>query len=467
MLRAAAVLGAAGVLVVSWAVWTGGDQLLAGTRTVSAFDIPSELAAQRPLDTPGTTVLIVGSDDRRGLSRAERAELHAGRQDYGRRTDVILLAHLASDGTHASVISLPRDSLVTLPDWLAEDGRRRPGGPAKINEAYAYGGAPLTVVAVEQATGLRVDHYVEIDFAGFLAIVGAVEPIRVCTSVPLRDRAAGLDLPAGTTALDPVTALALVRARSVDPTADIGRMGRQQQFLAALADRLMAQATSSPAAAAALIETLTGHLTTDRQLTQSGVLELLDRARRLDPELITLRTVPIADPSHRVPGVGATVRWHRQRAARMFTRIAADTPLVRQGIEHAERVPRASVVLTVHNAAGVDGLAARSAQALRTAGFTVVGVPTNWFAGQVERSEVRYPPELRAEAETVAAVFPQARPVADPENAGQLQVVIGRDWAEEDLATTGTTGAAEPGPTRPAATSGTPRSRSCEVALLL
>ena len=468
ILRVGAVLTAGAVLAVAWAAWASADRVLEGTRTVSAFDLPGGLSAVRPPDTPGTTVLIVGSDDRSGLSRTERARLHAGRQDYGRRTDVLLLAHLAADGSHASVISLPRDSLVTLPAW-PQDGGTRPAGPAKLNEAYAYGGAPMTVVAVEGATGLRIDHYIEIDFAGFLDLVGAVDPITICTDTAVRDKAAGLNLPAGTSELDPVTALALMRARSLDPSADIGRMERQQQFLAALASRLIEAATSSPAAAGVLVDTVTRSLTTDRQFTRGGALALLDRARRLDPSAITLRTVPIAEASHRVAGVGATVRWHDRRAGRLFQRIAADTPLTRapaRTSDYIERVPRAEVIVTVHNAAGVSGLAARSAEALRLAGFTVVGVPMNWYAGTRDRSEVRYAPGLRDDAETVAAVFPQARPVLDRANAGQLEIVIGRDWAEQDLAAVSPDPVTGSAADQPAVPAGTGRSRSCEVALL-
>lgn len=187
---------------------------------VQAFPV-----GDRPPSAPGTTWLIVGSDSRDGLTDQQKDDLSTG-SSSGQLTDTIMLLSTAPDGV-ATLISIPRDSLVEIPGY----------GTNKVNAAYAFGGPQLLVQTVEQATGVRVDGYVEIGFTGFYEVVQAVGGVQMCLESPMRDRRAGIDLAAGCQTLDGADALGFVRARYSDPNGDFGRVERQRAFLSALADQ--------------------------------------------------------------------------------------------------------------------------------------------------------------------------------------------------------------------------------------
>ena len=124
------------------------------------------------------------------------------------------------------MVSIPRDSYVPIPDY----------GSDKINAAFSIGGPPLLAQTVEQATGLRIDHYAEIGFGGFAGLVDAVGGVTMCPAEPINDPLAGIDLPAGCQELDGRTALGYVRSRAT-ARADLDRMVNQRQFMSALVDR--------------------------------------------------------------------------------------------------------------------------------------------------------------------------------------------------------------------------------------
>jgi LCP family protein required for cell wall assembly len=267
----------------------------------------------RPADAPGATYLMVGSDSRAGLSAAEQAQLHTGTTG-GQRTDTILLLHVPASGGPAVLVSLPRDSWVPIPGH----------GRDKLNAAYSLGGPQLLVETVESVTGLHVDHYFEIGFGGFVGIVDAVGGVDVCVPSPIDDEKAGLHVTGGCQVLDGPTALAYVRARYFDPRGDLGRVERQQQVLAALADRLADPATLANPLRLARLAHFGG-----AALTRGEDTGPVDAARfalglRAASGADGIRlTVPIADPDYRT-SVGSTVRWDRPRALALFTALAAD-----------------------------------------------------------------------------------------------------------------------------------------------
>jgi LCP family protein required for cell wall assembly len=182
----------------------------------------------RPAPGAGTNWLLVGSDNRAGLTPQQQAELSTGGDLGSGRTDTILLVHIPGLGSAqpATVVSIPRDSYVEIPGW----------GRDKINAAFAEGGAPLLTQTVEAATGLRVDHYAELGFAGFGGIVDALGGVRMCLSEPVSDPLAGIDLAAGCQILNGTEALGYVRSRAT-PRADLDRMLHQREFIAAMLNR--------------------------------------------------------------------------------------------------------------------------------------------------------------------------------------------------------------------------------------
>ncbi|WP_232820348.1 LCP family protein [Brachybacterium sp. YJGR34] len=175
-------------------------------------------------NTPGTTYLIAGSDRRDGEAVGDDGT-------EGARTDTIMLLHKAPNGS-SYLISLPRDTLVDIPGH----------GGYKLNAAYAFGGAPLLVETVEQFTGLTIDHYVEVGFDGVAEVVDAVGYVTLCVDEDVDDEKSGLHMTEGCHDVGGEEALAFVRARYFDPTADMGRQQRQQQFIAALMDRVLSPA---------------------------------------------------------------------------------------------------------------------------------------------------------------------------------------------------------------------------------
>ena len=142
----------------------------------------------RPAPGRGTNWLLVGSDSRQGLSAEQQQDLATGGDVGSSRTDTILLVHVPEfwSSTQATMVSIPRDSYVPIPGH----------GKDKINAAFAMGGAPLLTQTVEQATGLRLDHYAEIGFSGFAGLVDALGGVTVCPT-DADQRSVGRHRPAG------------------------------------------------------------------------------------------------------------------------------------------------------------------------------------------------------------------------------------------------------------------------------
>lgn len=195
----------------------------------------------RPRAGHGMNVLLVGTDGRDKITEAERQKYRLGGAPC-HCTDTVMIVHISEDRERASVVSLPRDSYAMTPAHTDQTtGKPHHGHPVKLNAAYAEGGPNLTVRTVENMTHVKIDHYLEVDFTSFMKTVDVLGGVEICTADPLKDAYTGLDLPAGTHTLMGGEALQYVRSRHIDGAADLGRMKRQQRFMAALIDR----ATSS------------------------------------------------------------------------------------------------------------------------------------------------------------------------------------------------------------------------------
>ncbi|MFJ4921367.1 LCP family protein [Streptomyces sp. NPDC088725] len=205
-------------------------------------DVDLSKVIERPSEGDGTNYLIVGSDSREGMSAEEKKKLHTGSAE-GKRTDSMMLLHDGSNGP--TLISLPRDSDVTIPSFRgSESGKLFPAQPGvhkKLNAAYAEDGPALLVRTIEARTGLRIDHYVEIGFAGFANIVDAIGGVDMNLPKGFKDKYSGADFQAGEQTLDGQQALAFVRTRHAFAASDLERTKNQQKFIAALASQ-----TASP-----------------------------------------------------------------------------------------------------------------------------------------------------------------------------------------------------------------------------
>jgi len=261
----------------------------------------------RSAETPGQTWLLVGSDSREGLSEEERRRLRTGGAE-GRRTDTIILLHKPSDGGPPTMVSLPRDSYVPIP------GR----GRNKLNAAYAFGGAPLLSQTVERVTGIRLDHYTEIGFGGFVGVVDAIGGVELCPPRAIKDRKSGLDIEGGCQEMDGPTSLGYVRARYFDPKGDLGRVERQQDFLSAIFGRTASPGVLlNPFRLVPLGNASTEALTIDEKDGPVDLLRFALAMRAVSGEGGVKTTVPVADPNFSTPA-GSAVRWDRDEARALF-----------------------------------------------------------------------------------------------------------------------------------------------------
>ncbi|MGP3967962.1 LCP family protein [Streptomyces sp. 6N223] len=284
----------------------------------------------RPADDGGEdlNILLIGTDSRDGFSEAERDKYHLGGVSCY-CADTIMLVHLSADRERASVVSLPRDSYAELPAHeFAPTGGRHQAHADKLNAALSHGGPSLMVRTVERMTELRVDHYLEVDFASFMNAVDEIGGVEVCTNRRLEDDYSGLDLPAGSHTLDGATALAYVRARHVDGSSDLGRMERQQRFLAAFLDRAVSSGVLlNPARLSGTAQALLGSVRADPGFGAEEMLDLAGAMREFKPSDARFASVPLSDHNRTVPGIGSTVAWDQDKAGNLFAALREDRPL--------------------------------------------------------------------------------------------------------------------------------------------
>nr|WP_246711778.1 LCP family protein [Phyllobacterium myrsinacearum] len=276
-----------------------------------------DLGESRPVkaSSAARNILVVGLDQRDGDSSGER-------------TDTIMLVHLSSKRNDVAVISFPRDLLVQLPACRAREGlpgQRRHQG--MINSSFTFGGIGCTWKTIETLTGIHIDHFVKVDFNGFKAMVDAVGGVEVCIAEPIRDTYVPLNLPAGLQTLHGEQALGYVRTRhSLGDGTDIGRIRRQQNFVAAMARKTMRGGTlSDPVRLFSLLDAATRSIATDPDLTPGMMINLAFATRSLSSENIHFVITPWRY-STEYPG---RVEWLQGQAKKLFQLIAADEPINR------------------------------------------------------------------------------------------------------------------------------------------
>jgi LCP family protein required for cell wall assembly len=281
------------------------------TRSGILVDYPN-----RPATSAGTNWLIAGSDSRQGLTRAEERKYSTGRDINGSRSDTIMLLHISSNGTPDVLVSIPRDSYVAIPGH----------GTNKINAAFSFGGPKLLAQTVQNATGLRVDHFMDIGFGGFVNVVNDIGGVTMCLPAPLKDKASGLNLKAGCQTLSGGEALSYVRDRHDFTNQDLQRIQDQRLFLKSLLSKMTSPGTFlNPFAAIPAAIGSAGSLTVD-QGTQ--LYQLIEAAFALrSPEMTT---VPIADPNYHTVNAGDAVLWDRTQARDLFGDLRTDHAVPRR-----------------------------------------------------------------------------------------------------------------------------------------
>ncbi|MFF7974196.1 LCP family protein [Streptomyces sp. NPDC007905] len=408
------------------------SSLDAGITRVDAF----KDMKNRPRAGHGMNLLLVGTDGRDRISEQQRRAYHLGGHPC-HCTDTMMIVHISEDRERATVVSLPRDSFAEVPAHTDPNtGKRHAAHALKLNGAYAEGGPQLTIRTVENMTHVKIDHYLEVDFTSFMRTVDVVGGVNICTPTRLKDSYTGLDLPAGTRTLMGGQALQYVRARHLDGASDLGRMKRQQRFLASLIEK----ATSSgvllnPMRFRDVTRAVLGSVRADEGFGTDELLDLGRAMRDFSPSSSEFTTVPIGRMNFPVKGVGSTLKWDRAKADQLFAALRDDKPLTedhpRHGPAGAPEVPvevnPRQIRVQVANGTGTIGLARRVDAALAATGFATTRLPVTAPA-HVPNTVISYDPRWDRSARSLAAALPGSRLRAVPGQGPLLKVTAGADF---------------------------------------
>jgi LCP family protein required for cell wall assembly len=402
------------------------------------------LGGNRPAAAGGAVnFLVVGSDSRAGTGNEFQSQ---GTVD-GERSDTTIVAHLDPDGT-TTLVSFPRDTLVSIPGH----------GRGKLNSAITIGGPSLLIRTIEQLTQLRMDHYVEVDLAGFRNITNAIGGVTVCVK-PLPDgSASNLYDPwsqwrgvIGPNHLDGEQALAFVRERHGLPNGDFDRIHRQQQFLSAVFQKATSSGVlANPVKLESLLHATLSSLTVDDATSVGNLEQLATRLHGMDTSHIRFETIPVHPPTAaeggnslgELPVYGSVLIYDPRTLAAFLAPLRGSsakpggaggaTAATASTVPAGPVSPRADVTVDVYNATDVAGMAGKTAGGLVAAGFTT-GTAQNWSGSPQPGSEILYAPGREADARAVAAVVPGALIAVDPTlRAGEVSLVLGTGFTGLD-----------------------------------
>src|ERR1700744_3166682 len=292
----------------------------------------SGLLGSQPVDLhpQAENILVVGSDSRFGLSGSY------GKNLVTDQSDTTMIVHIAADRQWAEVMSIPRDSYVSIPACKMGNGQLSGPQQFKINEAFALGnldgnntalGVACTLKTVEHDTGIYIDHFVVVNFTGFQNMVSALGGVQECNTQPINDPLSGLKLTAGRHLRAPKQALAYVRARyTLGDGSDLDRIARQQAFMSSLVQRVQSKLLN-PVAIYKFLDAATKSLTIDTKLGgATGLYNLASSLRNLPSDKVAFFTLPTYPRSEVVPTDTANVLWNQPQDSQIFRSFRNDVP---------------------------------------------------------------------------------------------------------------------------------------------
>lgn len=373
---------------------------------------------ERATSSDPQNFLLVGVDSAANLDADDPAR--AGREDIsGLRSDTIMLLRVDPASARASLLSLPRDLWVPLAS----------GGSNRINAAIETGGPEDLIDTIEQYLGIPINHYVQVDFAGFRGLVGVIDGVKVWFDRPARDRRSGLRVEEpGCVTLDPEQALAYVRSRHyesfskgswrTDPTGDLGRISRQQDFIVRALRRAIDRGIRNPVTLDNLVDAALDTVTVDDTLKGDDIVDLGRRFRGFSPDDLDLYTLPVVDDT-----IGGAA------VLRLLDRPAQPILDLFRGTDQTTITPD-GVRVKVLNGSGVPGQAGAASDALVAAGFTSAGTgEADSF--EVARTVVRYTAGQGETADLVARHLVAGAVLEEVDAAigADVVVVTGADFA--------------------------------------
>lgn len=381
-------------------------------------------------NSPSVNYLVVGVDSREGENENIGGSGTVA-DAPGLRTDTMMLIHISKKSAGATIISFPRDSYVNIPGH----------GSSKLNAAVPLGGPGLLVQTLQGLTGLEIDHYIQVDFHGFLAMTDAVGGVDICLTQPAKDSYTGINLSAGKHHIKGVTALAYVRQRYGLPQGDLDRIKRQQSFIGAMVREVTSAGTLlNPFKLTRFLDVATKAVKVDDHLTTSDMKTLAQRLRHLDPDHVKFETIPVRGTGY-AGAAGSVVFLDTERITTFFDDIdndvqASPTPTP-QGGNKPLTVPPGSITVNVLNGTGVTGKARTAGESLSSVGFSVASTG-NAAGGTYPKSIVKYGPTRSDSARTLAAAVPGAVLEPDAGLGSQLTLIVGQNFESAKQVTIGT-----------------------------
>jgi len=438
VLRSISAVAAAAVLVVSvggYAAARRYDSKISRVSVVSSLMGTGANSDETGVSLEPMNVLVAGIDSREGLTREQEAQWHLGHADYGNQTDTIMVVHIGRDAKHVTVVSLARDSLVTIPEYKDSDGTVHKAHHDKINAAYTLGGASLLVRTVEQATGIPINHFVGVSFLGFMGMVDAVDGVEVCLAEPIKDnpKYTALDLPAGRSTIKGVMALSFVRARHVGT--DFGRQKRQQQFMAGLLKKATSLGiVTNPLRLDSFVSAAAESLQVDDSLGRGQILALATKFAGIKLDQIEFASLPIADDNFTDPetGKGGYVTWKSEGSKKIFNAIIKDEGLIVSGKTPASGAVAPSspeaIEVKVLNGSGTTGAGKEASAQLQAAGFKLVAPAGSATGSDKAKTVIHYPASQVAALPTMVATFPDAEFIPTNDGSKVFVITIGKSF---------------------------------------
>jgi LCP family protein required for cell wall assembly len=378
--------------------------------------------------------LVVGVDSAARTSADD--PIRVGRGDES-LTDTIMVVRIDPDTQEASILSIPRDLWVTYGD----------GGEGKINAAFRRAGfkPDMLIGIINSYLGIPIHHYIQVDLAGFLELVDAVDGVPIYFPLPARDKNSGLAvLETGCVTLDRDQAIGYVRSRHYeelfqgdgtrerdwrpDNKNDFGRIERQQTFIRSALERAISRGGRNPGTMNRLIDVALRSVVIDDELSAGALLNLGKTFRQFDPNSINNATLPTV--GKKIGDADAQIMKEAE-AEPILARFR--DPVASTSGDGATLVPQ-SVRITILNGTEVRGQAAAAGEALTGVGFTVLGAADAQGEDRgLAQTVVRYPEGSRAGAELVARwlgadVKLVEVPAAEVNAAAGIEVITGADW---------------------------------------
>ena len=416
----------AGVTVVK-------GQLESNITVVDVSENSGPVSAAEPLnivnEETGTyeplTVVLMGSDTREGKGNGG---FGSAEEIGGERSDTTIVMHISGDRKSAVGVSVPRDTMITLPNCKKDDGNRA-GEKVRFNEAIQIGGPGCTIKVIEEMSGLDINNFMLVDFRGFKRIVDAVGGVEICVSEPVDDPLSGLKLDKGKHVVQGEEALAFVRARkTLGDGSDTSRIRRQQAFLSSLMRKVLSSGTLlNPLQLLDVLNAATESLTADPQMGNiDNLKDLALSLKDLKPGNVTFTTVPWT-PN----GDNATVSVNTEKAKPIWDAMKNDTPWPPKGGSGEDTVllktAPENIRVNVLNGTPTPGLAKKVAKQLRKQGFIVEEVG-NAKTTDYTTTTVEYDPAYDQSAKTLA--YAAGATVLDTKKKLEsvLNLIVGTDF---------------------------------------